>query len=215
MQRIAIELERTIDELGQDIWAREPEWCRAQLAEFYDGGIEAFGAAGPNEHALREAHLWFLLDCPLPDGDTPLWHLQQERTERSIELLARSEVRAWRMESAASRIESATSRIESAAAGSLTAVCPHGGGRSRLELPRAPSAELRSGALVVGRSVPLGPARWLLLGSTSVIEPELAAPFERLVASLDAPPGEFWRVHGGVLARAASEWRRGALPRAA
>ena len=201
VQRIAIELERTIDALGQDTWAREPEWCRSRVAEFYDGGIEAFGAAGPNEHALREAHLWFLLDCPLPDGDTPLWHLQQERAERAIELLSRSEVRAW--------------RIESEAPGPLTAVCPHGGGRSRLELRRAPSGELRSGALVVGRSVPLGPARWLLLGSISLIQPDLAAEFERLVASLDAPPGEFWRVHGGVVARAASEWRRGALRTAA
>jgi hypothetical protein len=201
VQRIAIELERTIDELGQDAWARDPEWCRARVAEFYDGGIEAFGATGPNEHALREAQLWFLLDCPLPDGDTPLWHLQQERAERSIELLSRSEVRAW--------------RIESAAPGPLTAVCSHGGGRSRLELGRAPSGELRSGALAVGRSVPLGPALWLLLGGVAVVDPAAAGEFERLVASLEAPPGEFWRVHGGVLARAACEWGRGGLRAAA
>ena len=39
--------------------------------------------------------------------------------------------------------------------------------------------------------------------------------FEVLIGSLDAPPGEFWRVHGGVLARTALDASGGSLSAAA
>jgi hypothetical protein len=182
VQRIATELEATVTALGRELWERVPDWCR----EFSDDDVAP----------------WCFLDCPLPDGGTPLWRLQQQRSERAVELLARSEVRAWLLESVP-------------VSPPLTASCPRGGGRARLELPDRPLAELGPGAFAVARSVPLGPARWLLLGPVSVVGAAAAAAFERLIASLDAPPGEFWRVHGGVLARAALDGRDGHLSAAA
>jgi hypothetical protein len=201
-EQFAAEFERTIDLLGSETWADDPEWCAARFAEFYDGGLEAFGPGGPGSGALLEAHLWFLLDCPLPSGDTPLWRLRQRTSERTAELLGRSEIRPWRIEGVSGP------RVVSAA-------CARNGGRSRVELARAPRGELRPGAIAVGRSVPLGPARWLLLGTASVLVGASAREFERLVASLGAPPGEFWSVHGGVLARAAAEWGAAGLAAAA
>lgn len=78
--------------------------------------------------------------------------------------------------------------------------------RARLELAREPVGVIRRGAFVVARSVPLGPQRWALLGRPVVVEPSVAADFETLLAALEAPLGEFWRVHGGVLAHAAWAW---------
>jgi hypothetical protein len=196
-EQLAAELEWTIDQLGSDTWADDPEWCRARLAEFYDGGIAAFGPSGPDGDALREAQLWFLLDCPLPSGDTPLWRLAWHRSERAVELLGRSEIRAWRIESVAGP------RL-------LSASCPRTGAPARVEPARPPRGLVRAGALAVARSVPLGAGRWLLLGAASVVVGPRAVEFERLLRSLDAPPGQFWFVHGGVLARAAAEWLSGA-----
>jgi hypothetical protein len=193
VERIATELERTVDELGADTWGQDREWCLDRLAEFYDGGIEAFGPAGPAPELLRAAHLWFLLDCPLPAGETPLWRARTERSERAIELLARSELRAWQIESRSTF-------------GPLLARCPLGTSRARLELPSEPAGPLCADAFVVARSVPLSPGRWLLLGAAPVVGPPFSGDFARLVASLDAPAGAFWHVHGGVLARAAWEW---------
>jgi hypothetical protein len=183
-------LELTIDELARDTWARDPGWCRARLAEFCE---HSHVDAGPRR---REAALWFLLDCPLPDGQTPIWRMRQERAERAVELLARSEIRAWRVEAPP------------------LAVCPQTRERVRLERrggaaianPSRQNSAPEPGAIVVGRSIPLGPKRWLLLGPVSCVAARHAPGFERLIGSLHAPVGEFWRVHGGVLARAALEW---------
>ena len=89
--------------LGHETWETDRDWCLAQFADFYDGGFEAFGSAGPDPEQLLEAHLWFLMDCPLPDGQTPLWRMGQAVTGLALELLARSELRAWRIQ-AVSRI---------------------------------------------------------------------------------------------------------------
>ena len=174
-----VELELAIEELARDTWARDADWCAARMAEFYghdSSGAEPYG---------READLWFLLDCPLPDGQTPIWRMRQERAERAVELLARSEFRAWRIEAPP------------------LAVCAHRRDRVRLERRQA---GLEPGAIAVGRSIPLGPQRWLLLGHVSSIGERDAPAFERMIGSLHAPAGEFWRVHGGVLARAALQW---------
>ncbi len=187
------ELEATVAALGEHTRLAEPDWCLDRFAEFYDGGIAAFGNDGPSPEEALEAYLWFVHDCPLPTGETPLWRLRQRSPGRAVELLARSELRAWRLESVAD-------------ACNLTALCPLGTGRVRLEAARSPAGQLGPGAIVVARSVPLGPERWALLGRAPVVEASVAAEFQALLASLHAPRGEFWRVHGGVLARAATAW---------
>jgi hypothetical protein len=193
LEQLVSELERTVRALGDETWAAEPEWCLDRVAEFYDGGIDAFGPSGPDADELLDAQLWFLLDCPLPDGDSPLWRLGRDEPGRAVELLARSELRAWRVES-----------IDGA--GLISALCPLGAGRARLELARPPVGALCRGSFLVARSVPLGPQRWTLLGRAAVVERDAAADFEALLAVLDAPLGELWRVHGGVLGRAAWAW---------
>lgn len=187
------ELEEAVVRLGDETWRRDRDWCLTQLAEFYDGGIEAFGPLGPTPSELFEAQLWFLLDCPLPSGETPLWRARREQAGREVELLSRSDLRAWRIEG-----------IEGPRR--LIAACPLGTGRARLELPREPAGDARAGAVIVARSVPVGPERWALLGGAPVIDAQGAAAFERLLASLDAPRGELWRVHGGMIVRAAWTW---------
>jgi SEC-C motif len=191
--RLVPELEATVQDLGRETWAREPGWCAERFAEFYGAGPVAFGLVGPSEEELLDARLWFLLDCPLPEGRTPLWARRESVAGRAVELLARSELRAWRIESVGE-------------SGLLTGLCPRGTGRARLETIRPPLGDLRPGAMVVARSVPLGPERWALLGRIPVVELSVAADFDWLLASLDAPPGEFWRVHGGVLSHAAWVW---------
>jgi SEC-C motif-containing protein len=193
LESLVGELEATVQRLGEETWALDPDWCRARFAEIYDGGLDAFGPLGPDSAERLDAQLWFLLDCPLPHGQTPLWHMRLHKIGRSAELLARSELRAWRIESVDG-------------AGVLGARCPLGTGPARLEGVRHPVGEPAPGAFVVARSVPLGPERWALLGRAPVVEPTAVRDFGALLASLDAPPGEFWRVHGGVLARAAWAW---------
>jgi hypothetical protein len=192
-ERVVAELETAVAEIGAETWRQEPEWCEARFAEFYDGGLEAFGVAGPDPDELLEAELWFLLDCPLPSGETSLWRARRHDAGRAVELLARSELRVWRVEAiGADKL--------------LTASCPLDSGRVRLELARRPEGQLEPGALIVARSVPLGPERWTLLGAAPIVDPDVQAEFNELIASLDAPRGEFWRVHGGVLAHAAWAW---------
>jgi hypothetical protein len=191
--RLIRELESTVEELGRATWDRHRDWYLARFAEFYDGGIQAFGLAGPAAAARLDAHLWFLLDSPLDSGDTPLNRLRQRATGRAVELLARSELRAWRIES----------NVET---GILGVICPLGTGQARLETARRALGDLIAGAILVARSVPIGPRRWAILGRATVVDRAAIADFDALLASLDAPRGEFWRVHGGVLARAALAW---------
>jgi hypothetical protein len=193
IERLVPELEVAVEDLAADTWSRDHAWCRAQFAELYDGGLEAFGLLGPSDVELLEAHLWFLLDCPLPSGETPLWRARRESTGQAIEMLARSELRAWRVESAPGP------RL-------LSAVSPLDASHARLELARDPAGDVEPGSVVVARSVPVGPERWALLGAVPVVAPEVVGEFEQLLTSLDAPRGEIWRVHGGVIARAALGW---------
>ncbi len=126
---------------------------------------------------------------------------------RLAELLARAELRAWLVETADEP-------------GVLTACCPLGTGRALVAYAREPSPGPATGGYVVGRSVPFGPRRYLLIGRAAVVERALAPRFSTLITSLRAPRGEFWHVHGAVLARAARSLAAeagaaGAVPRAA
>jgi SEC-C motif len=192
LERLVGELEDAVMDLGRTTWSREPGWCADRFAEFYAGGLSAFGLAGPEPEELMEALLWFLFDCPLDHGDTPLERLRHSGG-RLEEQLARSELRAWRIEAVD-------------ADGGITAACPFGTAHGRLETARDPLGGPRPGALLVARSLPLGPERWVLLGRAPVVEPSVQAEFEGLLGSLNAPAAEIWRVHGGVLARAAWAW---------
>jgi hypothetical protein len=187
------ELEEAVVRLGDETWRRDPDWSLSQLSEFYDGGAEALGPLGPTAPELLEAQLWFLMDCPLPSGETPLWRARRERSGRAVELLARSELRAWRIEAVDGPRQ-------------ISAECPLGTGRARLELCRDPAGAGSAGAVIVARSVPVGPERWALLGGAPIVDRDSAPAFERLLASLDAPRGDFWRVHGGMLVRASWTW---------
>jgi hypothetical protein len=109
---------------------------------------------------------------------------------RLAELLSRAELRAWLVETADQP-------------GVLTASCPLGNGRAMIAYAREPSPAPAPGAYVIARSVPFGPRRYLLIGRAAVVERGLAPRFSALIASLRAPRGEFWHVHGAVLARAA------------
>lgn len=122
--------------------------------------------------------------------------------ERLRVLLARAELRAWRVE-------------DSDAPGLWHGRCPLGSGQALLGWSRSPRRAVVAGAFVVGRCLPVGPGRWVLLGRPAVVGVERAAAFERLVRSLRAPKGEFWRVHGGVIARAARGGAAALVPCAA
>jgi hypothetical protein len=193
LRRLVPELERLVEDIGYETWQREPEWFEERLAEFYDGGLDAFGVIGPTREELIAAELWFLLDCPLPSGDTPLALRRREDPARGLELLARSELRAWRVESLAS-------------GNGFGGICGLGTGRGRVEEASDIAGEMRRGSIVVGRSVPLGPERWAMVGRARVVDPVVAAEFDALLASLNAPRGEEWRVHGGLVAAAAWAW---------
>jgi hypothetical protein len=161
--------------------------------------MAAFGHAGPGAEARLDAELSFLLDCPLDSGDTPLQRIRERASVRAVELLARSELRAW-------RIESVDGMGGGGGGGVLDALCPLGTGRARLETVRSPVGSVTPGAILVARSVPIGPRRWGLLGRAPVVDRAAHGDFDALLAVLGSPRGEFWRVHGGVLARAAWAW---------
>jgi hypothetical protein len=112
--------------------------------------------------------------------------------ERLSELLSRAEPRAWIAEAADEM------RV-------LTARCPLGSGRALLVCAREPDPPPAAGAFLVGLSVPFGPRRYMLMGRPAVVPAAATAHFGALVASLRAPRGEFWRVHGAVLLAAARE----------
>ncbi|MDQ6806124.1 MAG: hypothetical protein M3065_14460, partial [Actinomycetota bacterium] len=193
LHRLVAELEATVGALGRAIWDEHRDWYEVRFGELYDGGIAAFGPAGPGAEARLDAELWFLLDCPLDTGDTPLHRIRQRASGRAVELLARSELRAWRIESVDGP-------------GLFGALCPLGTGRARLETVRRPLGSVTPGAILVARSVPIGPGRWGLLGRAPVVDREAMGDFDAVLAWLNSPRGEFWRVHGGVLARAAWAW---------
>jgi len=200
-------LEMAIDGLASDVRADDGEWFVERLEEFgLEPGVAQAApgvpqaAAGvaqaapdalpPDRELVREACMWLLFDCPLPDGRTPVERLAATTGGRTAQLLLRSELRVWRLDTI----------VHPDAYGAL---CPLGSGLARVEARRKPRGVPVAGALLVGRSVPLGPQWWAIPGRARVVEPVAAPAFEALMASLDAPTAEFWRVHGGVLARAA------------
>ncbi|HET9719328.1 MAG TPA: hypothetical protein VFP55_04550 [Solirubrobacteraceae bacterium] len=122
--------------------------------------------------------------------------------DRLRALLPRAELRAWRI-------------VDSDAPGLWHGRCPLGSGQTLLAWPRPPVGRPEPGAFVVARSLPVGPERCVLLGRPFVVPPARAPMFDRLLRSLRAPRGEFWRVHGAVIARAARSGAATVVPRAA
>ena len=115
--------------------------------------------------------------------------------ERLRALLGRSELRAWRIES-------------SDTPGLWHGRCVLGSGPALVASARPALGVPEPAAILVARSLPIGPERYVLLGRPNVVPVARAGAFERLVRSLRAPRGELWRVHGPVIARAA----RGSAP---
>lgn len=121
------------------------------------------------------------------------WAPDRERcAARLAELLSRSELRAWVAETADE------DRV-------LAARCPLGSGRALLVLAHEPHELPARGEFLVGRSVPFGPRRYVVIGRPALVPASSTARFGALVSSLRAPRGEFWRVHGAILLAAARE----------
>jgi len=111
---------------------------------------------------------------------------------RLAALLDRAELRAWRLSS-----------CEEPGLGA--GECPLGSGRSLIAWSRVPvGGPVQAGSWLVARVLPVGPGRWVVVGRATVVA-DAAGRLERSVRSLRAPRGEFWRVHGAVIARLARE----------
>jgi hypothetical protein len=105
-------------------------------------------------------------------------------------LLDRAELRAWEVEAC---------DVPGLGAGH----CPLGSGRSLIAWSRTPvGGPVHAGSWLVARALPVGPGRWVVLGRATVVS-ESAPRLEVIVNSLRAPRGEFWRVHGALIARIA------------
>ncbi len=137
-------------------------------------------------------------------GATPVERLLEELVG-PVALLGAAPLPAERLRVQLARVERRAWLVEEFDAPGLCAGrCPLGSGRAQLAFQRVPGAVLAGRvSYVVASSLPVGPGRWVLLGRPAVVAPSEAGRFERLLRSLRAPPGEFWRVHGGVLAHAA------------
>jgi hypothetical protein len=115
-------------------------------------------------------------------------------------LLDRSEVRAWLIDGPE---PGARAHQNLNAPGLLAGRCPRGSGPALLATRRSLPEGLGRGSYLVSRSLPVGPGRWVLIGRIAHVAPARTAGFEQVLASLRAPHGEFWRVHGSVVAQAA------------
>jgi hypothetical protein len=94
--------------------------------------------------------------------------------DRLRALLGRAELRAWRVEA-------------SDAPGLWHGRCPLGSGQALIGASRPPLGLPEPGSLLVARSLPVGPERYVLLGRAAVVAAERALGFERLIRSLRAP----------------------------
>jgi hypothetical protein len=114
-------------------------------------------------------------------------------------LLRRAEVRAWRIAS----LE--RDRV-------VSAVCPRGSGWGLVGWARRPrGGPAAPDCWLVGRVIPVGPGRWVVIGTPTVVPAGAATrSLALLISGLQAPRGEFWRVHGAVIARTARGLARGA-----
>lgn len=115
-------------------------------------------------------------------------------------LIDRAELRAWQIEAC---------DVPGLGAGH----CPLGSGRSLIAWSRPPvGGPVRAGNWLVVRALPVGPGRWVVVGRGTVVS-ESAPRLEVIVRSLQAPRGEFWRVHGALIARIARSLASGAEQR--
>ena len=185
--RLVGRLEGLVSDIASIAVQNSPETYWTTFAEFYGGGVEAFGISGPTPVERLDADLWIACDRDLNGSGTPL-ELARERLDGpDLRALSASRIRAWRV-------------TAEPLAGAIAATCLATGERGQLEIVRAPVDELEAGRLIVGRSTPLSGGRHALLGQAAAVDPEVSAEFEAL---LDAPDD---RESAGLLLRAAWNW---------
>lgn len=197
LARTTARFEAGIDELGR--WARteHPDTYLAAFAEFYSGGWEAFGLAGPDPDELLAADQWLTCDVPLAGGTTALESAGSALlADDVVEALAASALHAWRIEA-----PRGVAMIE--------ASCLAAGDRVILETSRPPAGEIVPGALLVARAVRRDGDRLTLIGRGIVVARDAQDDFEDLFwqLSFDQPDSaRLWRESGGPLASAALAW---------
>jgi hypothetical protein len=192
-------VEARVGELGLTARARFPADYAQAFADFYVGGEDAFGVAGPDRLERLEADLWIVCDRSFGDDGTPL-ELALARVGRPpdpcLDRLARSQLRTWRIETVRG-------------VGLLDASCPLTGQSARLETVQRPAGDPEPGRFVVARSVPRANGTYALLGRAPIVDPRAHDDFQELFKQLacEVPERErFWRECGGTLAAAAWNW---------
>lgn len=196
-------LEAAVDELGRWLRSEHREEYLAAFADFYNGGWQAFGIAGPDYHERLAADLWLTCDVTLACGSTALEAAGPGMLEAdAIDALEASALRVWRVEAIRG-------------ADMIEAACLASGRHCLLETVRQPRGELGPEALVVARSVSRGGDRFALLGEPVVVAADARADFEELFWQVsfdvpdvpDVPDGtRLWRDFRGRFASAAFSW---------
>ena len=197
--RDVLAVEAVVSELGRAARAKHPDEYAEGFSEFYRGGEEAFGIAGPDPAERLEADLWIVCDRTLGGDRTPLEVATAHReatADPSLDALTRSALRTWKIEAVSS-------------AGLLEARCPLTGEFTRVETIRPPAGDLAAGSFVVARSLPRDGGSFALLGRAPVVDPRAYDDFEDLLGQLAVElrhPDHVWREGGGALASAAWSW---------
>jgi hypothetical protein len=192
-------IEAVVSELGRAARVAHRDEYAEAFSDFYHGGEEAFGLAGPDASERLEADLWIVCDRTLGGDGTPLGLATargEDTVDPSLDALARSALRTWKIEAVRG-------------AGLLEARCPLTGEFTRLETIRRPEGDLGADSLVVARSVPRDGGSFALLGRAPVVEPRARDDFEDLLGQLAVElrhSDHVWREGGGVLASAAWSW---------
>jgi len=190
-------LEAAVDELGRWLRSEHRDAYLDAFADFYSGGWQAFGIAGPDRDERLAADLWLTCDVAMAGGSTALAAAGPALLDAEvIEALEGSALRVWRVEAVRG-------------AGMIEAACLASGQHCLLETVRPPRTELAPDALVVARSVSLGRDRFALLGHPVVVASDAREEFEELFweASCDERDvSRLWRDFGGRFASAALGW---------
>lgn len=187
-------LEREVTRMARDWRVREPARYADRLADFYAGGLAAFGWQGPDPEELLEADLWLLFAPDAEGGEAIVTQAAaQAADDRRLAALAASTLRAWWVEAAEPT-------------GALVARCPFTEHPARLWPARGiHGAEARDGCYVVARTVALSTGQLGLLGRAPAVLPDVEAYFEALLDELAGSDGR-WRDEGARLFRAAWSW---------
>jgi len=171
-------LERVVTRIARDWRSQEPESYVEELAEFYIGGLAAFGWQGPDPEELLEADLW-LLFAPGPGDEESIiaQATKQAPGDARLSVLATSTLRAWSVKAAEPT-------------GALRATCPFTGEERTLWTPRGTHGPPPTGRWVVARTVTLASGASGLLGRVPVVLDDVGGDFEALLDELAGPGGQ-------------------------